>query len=106
MRHEFGETEEVADIIACHTTGKANMTLSQKIIFIADYTEKTRKHEICLAERKALHEGLENAVTREEKLKLIDESTLRILENTVSYLNEKAVFIHPDTISAIDFLKS
>ena len=104
--HEFGESEEVATLIFYHTTGKANMSLFEKILFISDYTEKTRRHESCLAEREHLHNGLKKARSNEERMKLLDISALRILENTISYLKKKNVFIHPDTICAIDFLKS
>ena len=38
----FGENEEVVSAICHHTTGKANMTLLQKIIYVADYMEPCR----------------------------------------------------------------
>lgn len=41
-RHIFGESEAVCDAIYWHTTGKADMTLLEKIIYIADYMEPNR----------------------------------------------------------------
>ena len=38
----FGENEEVVSAICHHTTGKADMTLLQKIIYVADYMEPCR----------------------------------------------------------------
>ena len=38
----FGENEEVVSAIEWHTTGKADMTLLQKIIYVADYMEPNR----------------------------------------------------------------
>ena len=38
----FGENEEVVSAIEWHTTGKADMTLLQKIIYVADYMEPCR----------------------------------------------------------------
>ena len=38
----FGENENVVSAIEHHTTGKANMTLLQKIIYVADYMEPNR----------------------------------------------------------------
>ena len=38
----FGECPEVVTAIASHTTGKANMTTLQKIIYVADYMEPNR----------------------------------------------------------------
>jgi len=40
-REEYGiEDEDVLKAIECHTTGRENMTLLDKIIFIADYIER------------------------------------------------------------------
>ena len=38
----FGENREVVEAIRSHTTGKANMTTLQKIIYVADYMEPCR----------------------------------------------------------------
>lgn len=44
-KYVFGESEEVTDAIYWHTTGRADMTLMEKIIYLADYIEKTRTFE-------------------------------------------------------------
>lgn len=41
-RDEFGVCDEVYNAIRWHTTGKPDMTLLEKIIYIADYIEPTR----------------------------------------------------------------
>jgi len=38
----FGENEAVVSAIECHTTGKADMNLLEKIIYVADYMEPCR----------------------------------------------------------------
>lgn len=38
----FGEDPEVVAAIACHTTGKADMNLLEKILYVADYVEPNR----------------------------------------------------------------
>ena len=38
----FGENQAVVDAICCHTTGKADMNLLEKIIYVADYMEPCR----------------------------------------------------------------
>ena len=38
----FGVSEAVAEAIRWHTTGKADMTLLEKVIYLADYIEPTR----------------------------------------------------------------
>lgn len=44
-KHIFGENDAVCSAISWHTTGRANMTLLEKIIYIADYIEPNRKFE-------------------------------------------------------------
>lgn len=89
--------------IFCHTTGKEDMTLSEKILFLADYIEKTRQHEICRKTRAEFYSALKK--NPENKLKILDRTVLQVLENTVEHLKEKNVFIHSDTLRAIDFFK-
>ena len=38
----FGESEAVVSAIRCHTTGKADMNMLEKIIYVADYMEPNR----------------------------------------------------------------
>lgn len=42
---DFGASEEICSAIRWHTTGKPEMTLLEKIIYIADYIEETRAFE-------------------------------------------------------------
>lgn len=87
--------------IFCHTTGKENMTLGEKILFLSDYIETTRQHEICKKTRREFYSSL----SKEDKFRLLDRTVLRVLENTVDHLRKKQAFIHSDTLRAIDFLK-
>ena len=41
-KYVFGESDDVVDAIYWHTTGKPDMTLMEKIIYLADYMEPTR----------------------------------------------------------------
>ena len=41
-KHIFGENEAVVAAICSHTTGKANMNLLEKIVYVADYMEPNR----------------------------------------------------------------
>ena len=41
--------EDILNAICCHTTGKPAMTLLEKIVFVADYIEPSRK--MCIRDR-------------------------------------------------------
>ncbi len=92
--------------IECHTTGKADMSVFDMIIFVADYTEETRTHTSCISERKLLHNALDSTENKSERIAALRQSVLRILDNTVSYLKQKDVFIHPRTLDALEYYRT
>ncbi len=94
--------EKYASAIESHTTGKPGMSLPEMILFIADYIEPTRQHKPCRKERELLHQELENGSNPERAL---NNSLIRILDSTVSYLLGKNTFIHPETIRTLNFYR-
>ncbi|NLP14827.1 MAG: HD domain-containing protein [Clostridium sp.] len=85
------EDEDVTEAIGCHTTGRENMTLLDKIIFIADYIEPGRKFY-----------GVDEV--RELAYKDLDKAVLLSLENTIRHILNKGVLIHPNTINARNYI--
>lgn len=69
--------EDILNAIIWHTTGRPDMSLLEKIIFVADYIEPSRRpiHELNLIRQLAFTD--------------IDQAVIKILENTLKYLNEK-----------------
>lgn len=91
-REKFNiDDEEVLKAVAYHTTGKANMTKLEKIIYIADYIEPTRNYP-----------GVE--ILRETTYKDLDEGVLMGINNTIKLLVDKNGVIHPLTIEARNYL--
>lgn len=88
----FGEKREVVDAIACHTTGKANMTTLEKILYVADYIEPNRDFSGVEALRALAYEDLDKA------LKLGLTMTLELLK-------EKKQDISPASAEALAFLQ-
>jgi len=44
-QHVFGCSDDIVNAIRWHTTGRSNMTLLEKILYMADYIEPNRKFE-------------------------------------------------------------
>ena len=85
-REDYGIDDiEIIDAITYHTTGRPNMTLMDKIIYIADYVEPNRNQAPNLAEIRHL------------AFVDIDECLYQILEASLRYLQEKNVDIDPIT---------
>jgi len=59
---EFGVSDAVADAIKWHTTGRANMSMLEKIIYVADYIEATRSFPGVDKLRKAAYEDINEAM--------------------------------------------
>lgn len=85
-RAEYGITDqEILDAIAYHTTGRPNMTLLDKIIYIADYMEPNRNQA----------PNLEHI--RKLAFVDLDECLYTILGSTLQYLQTKSQVIDPTT---------
>lgn len=93
-------TDEVKALIDTHTTGRENMTLLQKILFLADSTEATRKHESCIELRKFFHN---NAADNDPKI-LLDRTIVKSLDGTISYLISTNQPIALETVKARNYL--
>lgn len=87
----FGENEAVVSAIRYHTTGRANMTLLEKIIYVADYVEPNRDFPGVEKVRKAAYENIDLA------LKLGLESTLALLK-------EQGREVSPESGEALRYL--
>lgn len=87
------EDEDILNAILYHTTGRPEMSLLEKIIFIADYIEPGRDQAPNLTEiRKLAFED-------------IDKALLWILEDTLNYLKSGGGEIDPMTQTTFDYYK-
>lgn len=86
-RCEYGAPDDVVDAIACHTTGKAGMTMLDKVIYLADFIEETRDFD-----------GVAPARVLAERD--IDEALLYCYDNSLFDLLRRGKLIHPDTMAA------
>lgn len=85
------EDDEILSSICSHTTGKPNMSLLDKIVYIADYIEPNRYKmpRLDLIRKKAFED--------------IDECLCMILEDTVSYLEETGVYMDETTLKTYEY---
>lgn len=98
IKRDFPEcaSDTVISAVRKHTTGDGNMSITDKILFLADYIEPLRKWESCIKTREYFYFLLKN----ERKTKALDLAVIRCLENTISHLREKDVSIHKSTLDA------
>lgn len=83
----------ISGAIRYHTTGRANMSLLEKILYIADYIEPNRDFDGVEEVRALAFENLDAAL----KLALV---------MSVEEVEGKGGTVHKDTLEAIEFLES
>lgn len=86
-RHEYNMNDDICNGIKYHTTLHKNMTLIEKIVYMADYIEENRKFD-----------GVEKA--RELAFIDLDQALKYCLDSTIYEVLEKGNLLHLDTIEA------
>ena len=83
--------EDILNAIENHTTGRADMSILEKIIFVADYIEPGRNKAPDLYE------------VRKMAFSDIDKALVKILQDTLAYLERKGEEIDPATRATLDY---
>ena len=92
-RDVYGVSDDIYDAIFWHTTGKADMSLLEKILYIADYMEPTRDFPGVERLRALAYEDLDAAVCLG-------------CEMSIEEMAERGLPVHPNTVKARDWLKT
>ncbi|EOC99806.1 bis(5'-nucleosyl)-tetraphosphatase (symmetrical) YqeK [Caldisalinibacter kiritimatiensis] len=93
-QNEFGIKDmDILKAISYHTTGRENMSLLEKIVYLADYIEPGRDFS-----------GVERI--RELAYRDLDKAILLSMDNTIKYVVKNEWLLHIDTIKARNFILS
>jgi ribosome silencing factor RsfS/YbeB/iojap len=93
---------DVYDAIRYHTTGRAGMTLIEKLMYLADYIEPCRTFPDCVKLRECFYSRINNGEDRDT---VLTDTLILSLEMTINDLKENGLPIHSDTVSALEYLK-
>ena len=86
VQTRFGISDkDIINAIRYHTTGRADMSLLEKIIYTADYTSAERSYN-----------GAD--IMREKSRKSLEEAMIFSCQFTLQNLSEKQAAIHPDQL--------
>lgn len=90
--HEFGVSPAIREAIRWHTTGRENMSLLEKIIYLADYIEPNRSFEGLDRLRALAYEDLDEA--------------LRLgLQMSLDEMEERRIVPHPNSLRALRYIE-
>ncbi len=88
----FGiDDESVLNAVKYHTTGRENMTVLEKIVYIADFIEPGREYSESSELRKLAEVDLDRAALRETDF-------------VIKFTIDKGRTLHPDTVSTRNYL--
>ncbi|GAA0124327.1 hypothetical protein UT300019_02280 [Clostridium sp. CTA-19] len=82
---------DIINSIKYHTTGRPNMSILEKIIYVSDGIEPSRKFE-----------GVDDI--REVAIKDLDKALLMMYNQTIKYIISKNQLLYPKTIEARNYL--
>ena len=91
-RDVFGADDEIYNAILWHTTGKPNMTVLEKVLYLADYIEPNRDFDGVDELRKVVWEDL-------------DRGLAMGLAMTVEEMKERGNPVHYNTLEALEYLR-
>ncbi|MGO4968536.1 bis(5'-nucleosyl)-tetraphosphatase (symmetrical) YqeK [Bacillus paralicheniformis] len=92
VKTEVGITDEdILSAIRFHTSGRPNMTLLEKVIYVADYIEPGRRFP-----------GVEEVRTLAEED--LDLALIQALKNTMIFLISKNQAVYPETVATYNAL--
>lgn len=85
--HYGVDDNEILEAISFHTTGRKNMTLLDKIIYLADYIEPGRNFN-----------GVDEVRTL--AYKNLNKALIKSMDNTIKHVINKKYLLHKNTIDA------
>ncbi len=90
----------IIDAVRWHTTGHAGMTLTEKLLYLADYIDDSRTFSSCVLLRRYFFGAEPELMTREERERHLRATLLLSYEHTLKDLLADGAPIDEDTIRA------
>ena len=97
-------TPEIISAVRYHTTGKADMTVEEKIIYLADYIDMSRSFEDCVVLRNYFFDFDFENTSEEEKIAHLNDTLIMSYNLTIKGLLEDDKHIDQTTFEARNYL--
>ena len=100
---EFASAE-IVDAVRYHTTGKADMSIMEKIIYLADYIDMSRTFGDCVSLRNYFFDFDFAKASEQEKIEHLNDTLIMSYDLTIRGLLEDGKHINDTTFEARNFL--
>ena len=104
-RYSEFSTEKIRQALRYHTTGNADMTEFDALIYLADYIEDTRTFEDCVALREYFWSAEPQKMTFEQRMTHLWQTVLVSLNMTIRDLEASGGYISEETLVARDAIE-
>jgi len=100
IKEHYGKVREICSdtvlsAVSKHTTGGADMSATDMILYIADFTEPGRKYENCVRAREYIRKECEN-INKNDKnacIEMLERAVMTICKMTIEHLSGKHSYI-------------
>lgn len=96
--------DHILSAVRYHTTGRLDMTLGEKLLYLADYIEPTREFDDCVKLRDYFYSKIGGAADEAERMTILRETLILSFDMTVRGLIDEGIPIHIDTFEARNYL--
>lgn len=90
----------IVDAVRWHTTGHSGMTLTEKLLYLADYIDDSRSFESCVILRRYFWGANPEQMDREDRLALLRDTLILSYDMTVKDLLADGNPISSETVDA------
>jgi len=100
VRYPAFACETVVSAVRWHTTGRAGMTLTEKLLYLADYIDESRIFPDCVRLRSFFWSANPESMNRDNRLSHLRRTLIMSYDMTMRALINEGAIISPDTALA------
>ncbi len=93
-------TQTVVSAVRWHTTGREGMTLTEQLLYLADYIDLSRTFENCVTLRKHFFDAAPEAMDEKARRRLLQKTLILSFDMTIKDLLEEGLPVAEDTMRA------
>ena len=92
--------DEIVDCVRWHTTGRADMTLCEQLVYLADYIDLSRTFEDCVRLRNFFFDAKPEEMDETRRLSHLQDTLILSFDMTITALMEDGAPVSPDSFEA------
>ncbi len=96
--------EKIISAVRYHTTGRADMTLGEQLLYLADYIDDSRLFPDCVRLRSLFWRESPESMSPEERLAHLRNILIMSLDMTIRQLVSEGAIVSTDTVDARNWL--